>query len=465
VKELGRATRHSCLPQSTAALTSTILTQVDANNRTTSSNLGAVSNNDAGTVRSDGVNTYRYDPEGRVCAVKSEPIPNTYIMVGYLYDADGIRIAKGTITSMSCDPSTNGFQLTDSTLLGPGGEELSQFNAATGWQRTNVYAAGRLLATYDTSGLHFQLDDPLGTRRMQVSSSGIPELDFQSLPFGDGLTIYADPDSIGAPADSTPLHFTGKERDAETGGANGNDYFEARYYSSTMGRFLSPDWSEKVEPVPYSKLDDPQTLNLYAYVENNPLVNVDLDGHQNCNGWCDLHGNSAAPTNAEMMSMNETAIAQRVAFTGNSYSNQTAQQQTGPPDHVVRTGKHVYKTPHHMKNGLYFEGTVYRYKVVDKKNNIVRGPMNVLENLSRTPQTRDLPKATGGDTTNGQIEDRVGYAAASPDSFPKNYLNVVDQSFIVTWNGDSTLLSTTVQQTVSSDSDGNVTGVAHTTQP
>jgi hypothetical protein len=46
-----------------------------------------------------------------------------------------------------------------------------------------------------------------------------------------------------------------------------------------MGRFLSPDWSAKIEPVPYSKLDDPQSLNLYSYVRNNPLSRVDPDGH------------------------------------------------------------------------------------------------------------------------------------------------------------------------------------------
>ena len=69
---------------------------------------------------------------------------------------------------------------------------------------------------------------------------------------------------------------TGKERDQESG----NDYFEARYYSSAMGRFLSPDWSAKEEPVPYAKLDNPQTLNLYSYVQNNPLIRVDADGHQ-----------------------------------------------------------------------------------------------------------------------------------------------------------------------------------------
>jgi RHS repeat-associated protein len=40
---------------------------------------------------------------------------------------------------------------------------------------------------------------------------------------------------------------TGKERDTESG----NDYFEARYYSSAMGRFMSPDnpkFAEKTDP-------------------------------------------------------------------------------------------------------------------------------------------------------------------------------------------------------------------------
>ena len=74
---------------------------------------------------------------------------------------------------------------------------------------------------------------------------------------------------------ATRHHFTGKERDAESG----NDYFDARYYASSMGRFMSPDWSAKEEPVPYAKLDDPQSLNLYSYVRNNPLSQIDADGH------------------------------------------------------------------------------------------------------------------------------------------------------------------------------------------
>jgi RHS repeat-associated protein len=68
---------------------------------------------------------------------------------------------------------------------------------------------------------------------------------------------------------------TGKERDTESG----NDYFGARYYSSAMGRFMSPDWSAKIMPVPYAVLGDPQSLNLYAYVRNNPVTRLDIDGH------------------------------------------------------------------------------------------------------------------------------------------------------------------------------------------
>jgi hypothetical protein len=46
-----------------------------------------------------------------------------------------------------------------------------------------------------------------------------------------------------------------------------------------MGRFMSPDWSSKAESVPYADFSDPQSLNLYAYVRNNPLSRVDMDGH------------------------------------------------------------------------------------------------------------------------------------------------------------------------------------------
>jgi RHS repeat-associated protein len=69
----------------------------------------------------------------------------------------------------------------------------------------------------------------------------------------------------GAPGDQH--RYTGHLRDAESG----NDIAGARYYSSARGRWLG------VDPVP-GDLANPQRLNRYAYVLNNPINYVDPDG-------------------------------------------------------------------------------------------------------------------------------------------------------------------------------------------
>src|SRR5205814_2544622 len=74
--------------------------------------------------------------------------------------------------------------------------------------------------------------------------------------------------------------FTGKERDSETG----LDEFGARYYSSFYGRFTIPDWADKPTEVPYADFGNPQSLNLYSYVKNNPETYDDPDGHC-CEAW------------------------------------------------------------------------------------------------------------------------------------------------------------------------------------
>jgi RHS repeat-associated protein len=201
------------------------------------------------------------------------------MMVQYLYDAEGHRVAKGSITSFSCDTTQNGFTATTVYVLGPGGEQLSELTSQSGtWQavHTNVYAAGQQIATYDfdlsgqtTGQLYFHLSDWLGTRRQQTDYAGNPMLNFTGLPYGDGLSTI--PVSTAAAADATEHHFTGKERDSESG----NDYFGKRYYASSMGRWLSPD---RVTVTDERLLNPANTLNLYAYGANNPLKYVDPDG-------------------------------------------------------------------------------------------------------------------------------------------------------------------------------------------
>jgi len=64
-----------------------------------------------------------------------------------------------------------------------------------------------------------------------------------------------------------------------------SDSLGARYYSPQLGRFLTPDWSESPQPVPYANLSNPQSLNLYSYVLNNPVTATDPDGHWCLFGW------------------------------------------------------------------------------------------------------------------------------------------------------------------------------------
>lgn len=97
---------------------------------------------------------------------------------------------------------------------------------------------------------------------------------------------------------------TGKERDSESG----NDYFGARYYGSSMGRFMSPDPSGLLAQRP----QNPQSWNLYTYALNNPLSNIDPNGldcvyandagngvesidHNSNSGECGQNGGTWAP--------------------------------------------------------------------------------------------------------------------------------------------------------------------------
>src|SRR6185437_9918408 len=117
--------------------------------------------------------------------------------------------------------------------------------------------------------LNFQLRDWLGTLRAETDYAGNVQEKCESLPYGNGETCVA----------ATPYLFTGKERDAESG----LDNFGARYYGSSMGRFMSPDYSPTddgpPDAIPFGSVSSPQSLNGYSYVGNDPLGGTDPDGH------------------------------------------------------------------------------------------------------------------------------------------------------------------------------------------
>jgi RHS repeat-associated protein len=288
----------------------------------------------AGNMTYDGRYNLAYDAESRVCAVYDTLLGGN--ITQYLYNAEGQRVAKGYPATGTTTPvcAASDFVATATYIVGPNGEQVTELavtNGISSWQHSNVYAGGQLLATYDQEGttqpLHFNVTDALGTKRIQATGGGAVELACLSLPYGDGLNCS------GSGQDATEHHFTGKERDTESG----LDYFGARYYASSMGRFMSPDWAAKVSPVPYAKLDDPQSLNLYAYVRNNPLSRADLDGHsdylwQKTKNWVEGNG---FKTNAQVQGL---SVAQ------------TAQTHTGSTDWAINSNNSSGKDVGHPQD-------------------------------------------------------------------------------------------------------------------
>jgi RHS repeat-associated protein len=208
----------------------------------------------------DQINNYLYDPEGRLCAVSYFNGTTTEYML-YLYDGEGWRVAKVSNPTFSCTPGT-GSTLMETYLLGPSGEHITELGQTGAFLRSNVYANGRLLATYTNDGTYFSLSDWLGSKRVVTKYDGTVAQMCMNLPFGDELMCSA--------TDLSEHHFTGQIHDQESG----NDYFNARYYSNYTGRFMSPDPAGMQAP----DLEFPQSLNRYAYVWNNPLSFTDPTG-------------------------------------------------------------------------------------------------------------------------------------------------------------------------------------------
>ena len=179
--------------------------------------------------------------------------------VAYLYDGDGRKVEdSGGASGTRIYVYDTAGQVVEET--GQNGAVLNEY----------LYFGGSRMARVQALGpVYYYYADHLGTSRLITDSTGTVCYDADYFPWGGEQDVYVN---------TCPQNykFTGKERDPDMG----VDYFGARFYHYTMARFYSPDWSAKIEPVPYSKLDDPQSLNLYAYVRNNPLSRTDPDGHE-----------------------------------------------------------------------------------------------------------------------------------------------------------------------------------------
>jgi hypothetical protein len=122
----------ACTPQSSSTYQGVWAHLATGNNRLSSTQqaVSGVSYDAAGNILNDGVNQYLYDGDGRICAVSSgstgEPV-----LTGYIYNAEGQRVAKGSITAWSCDPTVNGFKPMNDYIVGRSGEQVTEMDMNT----------------------------------------------------------------------------------------------------------------------------------------------------------------------------------------------------------------------------------------------------------------------------------------------------------------------------------------------
>jgi RHS repeat-associated protein len=210
---------------------------------------------------------------------------NSNRVTGWLYDPAGNltgNLTNGTIQYDALNRQTS-FKKTPlslaPTVYGYDGEgHRVRKVSPTGAVTVFVYdASGRLIAEYGGEaggGTQYLTQDLLGSVRVATNATGSVVFRRDYLPFGgmipsdQGGRLESGSGYTGS--SGTTIHFTGKERDEESG----LDYFGARYLSAAQGRFTSPDPAFEFG----RSIHDPQMWNRYAYVRNNPFKFVDPDG-------------------------------------------------------------------------------------------------------------------------------------------------------------------------------------------
>ncbi len=164
------------------------------------------------------------------------------------YDAAGALAVKTVVT-----PNT----LTTTHYVG------GFYERTVGGTTRRYYRLGDQLALYDGTAYHYLYGDQLNSAVLTTSANGTKTSETRYYPYGAHRYDWGN--------DPSDRDFTGQRRDAEIALLD----YVARRYSPYLGRFVSPD---SIVPQPAN----PQSLNRYAYVLNNPLRFVDPSGMAEC---------------------------------------------------------------------------------------------------------------------------------------------------------------------------------------
>jgi RHS repeat-associated protein len=207
-------------------------------NRITTGGYGYDAN---GNMTNDGSNTLIYDAENRTTSASNGSASGTYT-----YDGNSLRVKKvsGSLSTV--------YVFGGSKVIA----EYDNGAAPTSPSREYIYSGGTLLARIAGSTTQYYHQDHLSNRLVTDTNGNVLE-QMGHFPFGESWYN----------ASGDKLQFTTYERDAESG----NDYAMARYYLNRLGRFSSLDLLA-------GSISDPQSLNRFSYVENDPGNNSDPSG-------------------------------------------------------------------------------------------------------------------------------------------------------------------------------------------
>lgn len=196
--------------------------------------------------------TYHYDANGNMdfngqWTFDFENMPTTIDNVNFKYDGNGSRTKKsvaGVTKQINID---------------------KLYECYLGNCRKYIFADDNRIAVNTYGVILFYHQDHLGSTNVVTDGPGNTVQEVISYyPFGETLDDTGLREII-----NVPYKFTGQELDSETGLYN----YNARLYSPDFGRFISPDTI-------VSDPTNPQSLNRYSYVLNNPLNYTDPTGHE-----------------------------------------------------------------------------------------------------------------------------------------------------------------------------------------
>jgi RHS repeat-associated protein len=214
---------------------------------------------------------FGYDAENRVISETNSGGLNA----SYFYDGLGERVEKQLSNGQATVYVYDAF-----------GQLAEEYSPVGTWSKDYIPFNGQTAAIENAAASPcttcYLSYNYLGTPSMVTDANANVVARHDYIPFGEEIPAgtAGRNSQFGPYMDNVDEKFTGQVRDNETL----NDFFNARYYTAPLARFLSPDPGNAG-----ADLTNPQSWNGYAYVLNNPLALVDpsgMDTSNDCGGPC-----------------------------------------------------------------------------------------------------------------------------------------------------------------------------------